>query len=271
MNDAVDRVIIERAGLERGFPGGLIFSGAAHVLILASAFVLPMILPKEPPLKVIDGFTVALPPGGGGAINPEPPAPAPAAPEPAPQTLPPAPEPPKAEPSKVLKPPTEPPPKNRLPELDAKPTRKKPPTPEPRAQLSAAEQAYTRGATGGAPRGTGRSASTPGLEFGPPGAGVPGGTDAFGDWYLAGVQRKIWTIWRQQLNGELRQPIAVLFTILADGSVTDVRVAPGGSSGVPLLDLAAQRAVSSAAPFGPLPRDYGTNRYTIQAIFKPVQ
>jgi protein TonB len=269
VNDAVDRVIVERAALERGFPGGLILSGAAHALLVASIFVLPLILPKEPPLKVLDGFAVPLPPGGGGPANPEPPAPAPAAPEPAPQTLAPAPA-PTAEPAKILKPPTEAPPKNRLPELDAKPAKKKPErVAEARPQLTDAERAYTRGAPAGAPRGTGRSSSTPGLEFGPPGAGVPGGTDPFGDWYLAGVQRKIWTIWTQQVKGDLRQPIAVVFTILADGSVTDVRVAQG--SGVPLLDLAALRAVSSAGPFGPLPRNYGTNRYTIQAIFKPVQ
>jgi len=49
--------------------------------------------------------------------------------------------------------------------------------------------------------------------------------------------------------------------------VTDVRVVQ--SSGVTLLDLAAQRAIASAAPFGPLPRNYGTDRYTIQALFKP--
>jgi len=254
VNDAVDRVIVERAALERGFPGGLILSGAAHALLVASIFVLPLILPREPPLKVLDGFAVPLPPGGGGPANPEPPAPAPAAPEPAPQTLAPAPE-PKVEPPKILKPPTEAPPKNRLPELDAKPAKKKPErVAEARPQLTDAERAYTRGAPAGAPRGTGRASSTPGLEFGPPGAGV---------------QRKIWTIWTQQLKGDLRQPIAVLFTILADGSVTDVRVAQ--SSGTALLDLAAQRAVYSAGPFGPLPKDYGTNRYTIQAIFKPVQ
>ena len=269
MNDAVDRVIIERAALERGFPGGLILSGAAHALLLASAFVVPLLMPKEPPLKVLDGFAVPLPAGGGGLRNPEPPAPAPAAPEPAPQTLAPAPE-PQPEPPKVLKPPQETPPKNRLPELDAKPAKKKPDrVAEARPQLTDAERAYTRGATSGVPRATGRSATTPGLEFGPPGAGVPGGTDAFGDWYLAGVQRKIWTLWAQQVKSDFRQPIAVLFTILADGSVTDVRVVQ--SSGIPLLDLAAQRAVASAAPFGPLPRSYGTNRYTIQGIFKPVQ
>lgn len=268
MNDAVDRVIIERAALERGFPGGLILSGAGHTVLLASIFIVPLLLPKKPPLQVMDGFVVPLPPGGGGAPNPEPPAPAPAAPEPAPQTLAPAPE-PKVEPPKVLKPPKEEPPKNRLPELDAKPPKKKPPTPEPRPQLSAAERAYTRGETSGVPRATGRSSAVPGLEFGPPGAGVPGGTDPFGDWYLAGVQRKIWTLWAQQIKTDFRQPVAVLFTILADGSVTDVRVVQ--SSGIAMLDLAAQRAVSSAAPFGPLPRNYGTNRYTIQGIFKPVQ
>jgi len=270
VNDAVDRVIIERAALERGFPGGLIFSGAAHALLVASIFVLPLLLPREPPIKVLDGFAVPLPPGGLGVPNAPPPAPAPAAPEPAPQTLAPAPEPQAEPPPKILKPPTEPPPKNRLPELDAKPVKKKPPTPEPRAQLSAAERAYTQGAaTGGAPRGTGRSTAVQGLEIGTPGAGVPGGTDPFGDWYLAGVQRKIWTLWAQQVKTDFRQPIAVLFTILADGSVTDVRVAQ--SSGAALLDLAAMRAVSSAGPFGPLPRDYGTNRYTIQAVFKPIR
>ena len=47
----------------------------------------------------------------------------------------------------------------------------------------------------------------------------------------------------------------------------DVKVVQ--SSGATLLDLAAQRAIYSAAPFGPLPKDYGTNRKTIQASFKP--
>jgi TonB family protein len=59
----------------------------------------------------------------------------------------------------------------------------------------------------------------------------------------------------------------VSFTILANGSVEDVRVVQ--SSGASLLDFAAQRSVLSAAPFHPLPKEYGTNRYTIQAIFRP--
>ena len=51
--------------------------------------------------------------------------------------------------------------------------------------------------------------------------------------------------------------------------VADVQVVQ--SSGVYLIDSAAQRAVLSAAPFGPLPKDYGTNRITIQGIFKPTE
>jgi TonB family protein len=88
-----------------------------------------------------------------------------------------------------------------------------------------------------------------------------------GDWYLAAVQRKILMLWTLQLKPNFSQNIAVTFTILADGSVSDVHVTQ--TSGVPQLDFAAQRAVMTAAPFSPLPRDYGTNRKTIQAIFQP--
>ena len=61
--------------------------------------------------------------------------------------------------------------------------------------------------------------------------------------------------------------VGVTFTILPDGNVTAVRVTqPSGAS---LLDMAAQRAILNAAPFGPLPREYGQNPRTIQALFKP--
>jgi TonB family protein len=62
--------------------------------------------------------------------------------------------------------------------------------------------------------------------------------------------------------------VVVSFAILADGNVTDVRVIQ--ASGVSLVDFAAQRAVLNAGPFTPLPKDYGTDRLTIQAVFKPV-
>jgi TonB family protein len=57
------------------------------------------------------------------------------------------------------------------------------------------------------------------------------------------------------------------FTIQADGSVSDVHVI--SSSGTFLLDQAAQRAILNAAPFSAIPKDYGTNRIPIRAIFRP--
>ena len=164
----------------------------------------------------------------------------------------------------MLKPPKEEPRKG-LPEVDARKTTKK--TPEKPAPKGAGDQKGKPAATAGASRGPGTAPGPQGLSIGPPGPGVPEGTDSGGDWYLAGVQQKIWTIWTQQIKAGFTAPIGVTFTILADGSVTDVQVTTAGNA--TLLNLAAQRAVLSAAPFGPLPKDYGTNRYTIQAIFRP--
>jgi TonB family protein len=155
----------------------------------------------------------------------------------------------------VIKPPKVEPRKG-LPEPDARRVKARAePPPPPRSASS----------SGG---GTGTRVETPGFEFGPPGPGVPGGTDMMGDWYLAGVQRKVWTVWMQQVKANFTQPITVQFTILADGSLDeDVRVVQ--SSGVALLDLAAKRAIYNAAPFGPLPKTYGTTRFPIQGVFKP--
>ncbi len=252
MNEAVDRLLSERAALDRGFSRGLAVSGLAHGLIVVTAVVGPLLFPRKPLIHVVEGFVVQLPPGGGGAPSLEPPAPAP------PAAQPPAPEPPKPEPPpKVLKPPKEEP-KKGLPPLESKKSRKPTKaTPTPGRAAAAA----------GSASGTGRSPQTPGIEFGPPGPGVPGGIDPFGDWYLAAVQRKIWTIWTQQIRTGMIEPVTVRFSIVADGSVEDVEVVQ--SSGAYLLDTAAQRAVTTAAPFSPLPKHYETNRITIQAIFKP--
>lgn len=254
MKDDVNRHIEQRQALDRGLPAGVALSLCGHLTLAGAAFAAAALAPKEPLLKVAPGFVVPLPRGGGG--RPEV-APAAAAPEPAPVTLPPAPKP--EPPPKVAKPPKEEP-RRGLPRPDARKSRKPEPTPPPR------EAAPATGPPG--PSSSARSSATPGIEFGPPGPGVPGGTDLSGDWYLAGVQRKIWLVWTQQIKAGFTRPVTVAFTILADGSVTDVRLVQ--TSGVSLLDLAAQRAVLSAAPFGPLPKDYGTNRYTIQAVFRPV-
>lgn len=255
MSDTLARLLAERESLERGMPGMLALSVSGHVALLLIAVVGPMLMPKEPPLRVADGFAVALPRGGGGAPAPPPQVKAPE-PEPVEQQPPPAPTvvkpPPKAEPRPEA-----------LPLPDSR--RKKPrATPPPLATPGTLPPASTASAASRS-----SAAATPGLEFGPPGPGVPGGTDTGGDWYLAGVQQKIWTIWNQQLKAGYTQSVGVSFTILPDGGVTGVRVTqPSGAS---LLDMAAQRAILNAAPFGPLPREYGDKPRTITALFKPVQ
>lgn len=251
MNDAVDAVLVERAALERGFASSLLVSGFGHALLIGFSLVAVWIARREPPVRIATGFAVSLPPGGGGAPEaaPAPPAPAPPAP---PVTQPAAPK--AAPPPKIIKPPQETVHRG-LPDPDAKRSARRVPEPP---------DFPPPGAQGG----TARSASaTPGFALGPPGPGVPGGTDPNGDWYLASVQRKIWMLWGQQVKTDMRKEAIVSFTILANGSVTDVQLVQ--SSGVYLLDSAAQRAVLSAAPFAPLPKDYGTNRITIQGIFKP--
>jgi TonB family protein len=252
VNDAVDRLIVERGEMDQGLPGGLVLSVGGHALLLGSVVFVAILGPKEPLLKVVDGFAVALPPGGGGSPTAQVPAPGP------PQAEPPKPEatlPPKPEPQKVIKPPKDEKAKG-LPEVDAK-----------KAKSKTDKNQRPEARAAGSAESAGTSTQMPGLSFGPPGPGVPGGTDPNGDWYLAGVQRKIWMLWSQQIHTGSWQPFTVSFTIMADGSVSDVRVIQG--SGVFTLDLAAQRAISSAAPFGPLPKNYGTDHYTIQALFKP--
>lgn len=249
MNDAVDRVIVEREALDRGLSSGFMASVTVHLLLLIAVLVGPLIRPKRPLLQVADGFSVPLPPGGGGL--PQPPQTA----APSPPTQAPVPQ-PKVEPQKVIKPPKEEKRKG-LPERDAKKVKQRPEK----------TQATPVGAPGQRAPGASASGGAIGIGIGPPGPGVPGGTDMFGDWYLAGVQQKIWIIWTQQVKAGFTTEIKVSFVILADGAVADVSVTQ--PSGVTLLDLAAQRAVMSAAPFGPLPKSYGTNRFPIQAVFKP--
>jgi TonB family protein len=168
----------------------------------------------------------------------------------------------------VIKPP-KPEPRRGLPPPDAKRTKPKPEksaAPPRYAGPPAPERTTSKPAASGA----GTSVAPGGVGIiGPPGPGTPNGSDAVGDWYLAAVQQKIWLIWTRQVKTGFAQPITISFTILADGSLEDSSVRPVQGSGVQLLDNAALRAVYSAAPFGPLPKTYGTNKITIQALFQP--
>ena len=263
MNEAIDRLIAERQRLDAGLPGTVLVSIVGHLLVIGAAIALPALLPRGPLLRVADGFAVVLPRGGGGSpVARSEPAPAPAAkPAPVASTAPP-PAP------RVIKPPTDAPRPNALPLPDARRALKRPPEPAALGR-SATSAAALRPppVPSGTPGGRGTGGDTLGIGIGPPGPGVPDGTDSGGDWYLAGVQQKIWMVWNQQIKSGFALPIGVTFTIQANGTVTDVRVTqPSGTS---LLDMAAQRAVLNAAPFGPLPREYGQNPRTIQALFRP--
>jgi TonB family protein len=265
VNDAVDRVILERQALDRGFSGGVLLSFVGHGVIMGGGLVLALLLPQTPPIPDSMGFAVEVPRGGGG--SPQQAAPAPAAPT---STVPPqtqAPEPPQA-PQQIIKPPKEEIPRDALPELDSKHSKKKATPPPPASGTSTSKsKASARPAVTG-PGGTGTGADSIGISpNAPPGMGLPEGTSSGGDWYLASVQQRIWMIWSQQAKEGFNSTIGVTFTILADGTTEGIRITqPSGST---LMDLAAQRAVQMAGPFAPLPKDYGTTRYTLTAVFKP--
>jgi protein TonB len=261
VSDSISELLAERERQDHGLPTTLLVSVTAHFGLAGLVVLLPMVLPQQPKINVADGFAVVVPRGGGGTPQvTTPPAPEPAAkPKPEESAAP-------AAPPVVLKPPPKAEPRpNALPLPDSKTRR--PPTPPPVRAATRPTTTPSTGSAGKAPSKTAASA-TPGIELGlPPGPGVPTGTDSGGDWYLASVQQKIWMLWNQQIKTGFTQSVGVEFTIMPDGSVTGVRVTQ--SSGSTLLDLAAQRAVSNAAPFAPLPREYGQNPRTIQALFKP--
>jgi TonB family protein len=267
MRDAVDAVIEAREALDHGFSGGVIVSALVHGGLVAGALLTAYLAPRQPLVKVMDGFAVQMA-GGRGNPNPAPKAPAPP-PVSQPAKAEPAPEP--EPPPQIAKPP-QPTERQGLPDPDVKkPTTKpsakpEPPRPAPRSSAAPAAGAGTPARTAAGGGGTGTANEPIGLAVLPDGAGVGTGIDT-GDYYMAGVQRKIWQIWLQQVKQTFPQPILVTFTLNPDGSVPSVQVTQ--SSGVAMLDLAARRAVQTAAPFSPFPKDYANRPLTVQARFTP--
>jgi TonB family protein len=124
------------------------------------------------------------------------------------------------------------------------------------------EKELPRVATATPPPGpTGRSATAPppppprGLPTGSPqGAGavtLSGGDFPFA-WYLRQVESKIGQKWDPQAR-DGTQP-QVVFEIARDGKIRALAVEK--TSGNPLYDQAALRAITEAAPFPPLPEDF---------------
>ncbi len=73
-------------------------------------------------------------------------------------------------------------------------------------------------------------------------------------YYVGRMRRKIAARWRAPDGTPDGAACRVYFRVHRDGSVSDVSVEE--SSGVFLFDQSAQRAVITAAPFPPLPRDF---------------
>lgn len=266
MNDPVLRVLAARQVLaDEGYSKSLLLSSAAHATSFFAVLIVTLLTPKAPIIKVIDGFAVPLPKGGG--------IPKAAAPVEKPAEAPPAPEAPKAEvkppaPAALIKP-VAPTIKKGVAPVDLKRSVKEPkerPSQE-RATEKLTKPAPTAAAAAPAP---GVASAATGLDFTAEGAGVIDGTTGpvgpLG-FYLAAVKNRIWATWARQIRPDFTGSVKVSFTIHRDGAVDEVAVIE--SSGSTALDRLAERAVLST-PLGPLPNAYDKETLVVHANFKPV-
>lgn len=266
MNDPVLRVLAARQILaDEGYSKSLLLSGAAHATSFFAVLIVTLLTPRPPLIRVIDGFAVPLPKGGG--------IPKAAAPIEKPADAPPAPEPAKAEapppaPAALIKP-VAPTIKKGVAPVDLKRSVKEPkerPSQErateklTKATPSSAAAAPTPGAASAA-TGLDFTAQTPGVINGTTGPVGPLG------FYLAAAQNKIWATWARQIRPDFSGNVKVAFTIHRDGSVDGVEVIE--SSGSASLDRLAERAVLSTQ-LGPLPNAYEKETLVVHANFKPV-
>jgi protein TonB len=270
MNDPVLRVLASRQTLvDEGYSKSLLLSGAAHATSFFAVLIIALLTPKAPIIRVIDGFAVPLPRGGGAPRVAEPAA---TRTEAAPKVEPPKPE-AKPEvkapaPVKLIKPET-PPIKKGVAPVDLKRSAKEPKNQESRERatekITKAEP--TRAATAPTP---GVAASASGLDFSSPDEGVIDGTSGPAGplgFYLAGVKNRIWATWARQIRPDFTGSVKVSFKIHRDGSVDEVEVIQ--TSGSAALDRLAERAVISTQ-LGPLPNAYDKESLVVHANFKPV-
>jgi len=92
--------------------------------------------------------------------------------------------------------------------------------------------------------------------------------DRFVD-YLAHVKRRVERVWvypEEALNHGVGGELLLIFTLNKAGTLTYIRLTQ--SSGFPVLDEEALRAVKLAAPFDPLPPQMGDEPWNISASFR---
>lgn len=83
--------------------------------------------------------------------------------------------------------------------------------------------------------------------------------------YLAGVKKKIWSVWKYDQQQE-QGTVVIKFTIDASGLLTQAELT--SSSGVEMLDQKTIKVIQTAAPFQPLPAQYDLSRLHIIASFR---
>ncbi|MDX2152195.1 MAG: TonB family protein [Bryobacteraceae bacterium] len=120
---------------------------------------------------------------------------------------------------------------------------------------------------------TGQAASSPlfGGMAGSGGVGVGRGSpfgNRFGA-YATLIRDRVAQKWRTgEIDPRIQSatPAIVLFDVMRDGSVRDVRLLQ--RSGISAIDYSAQRAVMEAGPFPPLPREYERDSATVELWFQ---
>lgn len=103
------------------------------------------------------------------------------------------------------------------------------------------------------------------------GLSFTGGTGDFGSrfgWYVDAVRRKVsenWLKYEVDPNIDTARRVYITFDITRSGQPVNIQVEQ--SSGVPSLDLSAQRALQRIDTFGPLPQEYAGRYVSVEFWF----
>ncbi|HTW30105.1 MAG TPA: TonB family protein [Candidatus Sulfotelmatobacter sp.] len=103
------------------------------------------------------------------------------------------------------------------------------------------------------------------------GFGITGGGGDFGTkyaWYVHVIQQKVAENWlKYEVDPRITsaQRVYITFDVARDGHPTNIQIEQ--SSGVPSLDISAQRALQRIDTFGPLPSDYSGSKISVEYWF----
>ncbi|HTW56657.1 MAG TPA: energy transducer TonB [Terriglobales bacterium] len=137
--------------------------------------------------------------------------------------------------------------------------------PQPAPEEDTNQVAFGEGGPVSGPYGTFSAAGAKG------GFGVTGGGGDFGTkyaWYVRVIQQKVsqnWLEYEVDPRITAANRVYITFDVMRDGHPTNVQVEQ--SSGVPSLDISAERALQRIDTFGPLPSDYSGSKISVEFWF----